>query len=219
MNKRFFNFDRVLCLSPHPDDVEYSMAATIVQHPDTEFDVYLLTQGTPVDNTTGVGRVAECYAFWSDLIASGVDNVTFQAVPELLQDANIPRILTALETALPARDYQAIVGPPMLDSHIEHQTTNRMMAAYARHHALSVLEYCTSSTLPGWVPNVRVVLDPHVKEKKINAIRKAFVSQLDGRYFDQDVLEAFHSDFVTLKRNVAACEKFRVDTLYWRSDA
>ena len=29
---KLFNFDRVLCLSPHPDDVEYSMLGTIMKY-------------------------------------------------------------------------------------------------------------------------------------------------------------------------------------------
>ena len=36
---KLLNLNRVLCLSPHPDDVEYSMLGTIIKHQDTIFDV------------------------------------------------------------------------------------------------------------------------------------------------------------------------------------
>ena len=42
---KFLNFNRVLCLSPHPDDVEYSMLGTIIKHSSTTFDVLCLTKG------------------------------------------------------------------------------------------------------------------------------------------------------------------------------
>ena len=42
---RFLNFKRVLCLSPHPDDVEYSMAGSILKYKDTKFDLFCLSCG------------------------------------------------------------------------------------------------------------------------------------------------------------------------------
>jgi hypothetical protein len=37
---KLLGFNKVLCLSPHPDDVEYSMLGTILKYTDTQF--YLL---------------------------------------------------------------------------------------------------------------------------------------------------------------------------------
>ena len=34
---KFLNYDTVLCVSPHPDDIEYSMMGTILKHVDTHF--------------------------------------------------------------------------------------------------------------------------------------------------------------------------------------
>ena len=34
---KFLNFNKVLCLSPHPDDVEYSMLGTILKYNGTKF--------------------------------------------------------------------------------------------------------------------------------------------------------------------------------------
>ena len=42
---KFLNFKRVLCLSPHPDDVEYSMLATIKKNSNTKFDIFCLSRG------------------------------------------------------------------------------------------------------------------------------------------------------------------------------
>ena len=37
---KFLGFDNVLCISPHPDDIEYSMFGTIDKYKDTKFDNY-----------------------------------------------------------------------------------------------------------------------------------------------------------------------------------
>ena len=42
---KLFNFNKVLCLSPHPDDVEYSMLGTIMKYSDTQFHLLQLAQG------------------------------------------------------------------------------------------------------------------------------------------------------------------------------
>ena len=42
---KFLNLEKVLCLSPHPDDVEIGMMGTIFRHDETKFDILCLTKG------------------------------------------------------------------------------------------------------------------------------------------------------------------------------
>ena len=42
---KFLNYDKVLCLSPHPDDVEYAMLGSILKYKDTKFDIVVLSEG------------------------------------------------------------------------------------------------------------------------------------------------------------------------------
>ena len=55
---KFLNFNKVLCISPHPDDVEYSMLGTMLVCSDTKFDVLCLTVGGAkgYDPTNGENR-------------------------------------------------------------------------------------------------------------------------------------------------------------------
>ena len=39
---KFLNFNKVLCLGAHPDDVEYGMLGTIMKYKDTQFDILVL---------------------------------------------------------------------------------------------------------------------------------------------------------------------------------
>ena len=62
---KFLNFNRVLCLSPHPDDTEYSIAGVILKHQDTYFDILCLTQGGDCDSTTSADRIHEVVNSWA----------------------------------------------------------------------------------------------------------------------------------------------------------
>ena len=42
---KFLNNNKVLCLSPHPDDIEYSMLGSMMLYNETQFDVLCLTEG------------------------------------------------------------------------------------------------------------------------------------------------------------------------------
>ena len=47
---KFLNYDRVLCLSPHPDDVEYGMLGTILKYKDTNFQILNVSRGGDFDD-------------------------------------------------------------------------------------------------------------------------------------------------------------------------
>ena len=54
MKKTLLEFNRVLCLSPHPDDVGTKMSGTILGCTDTVFDIVCLSNGGDCDTTTGM---------------------------------------------------------------------------------------------------------------------------------------------------------------------
>ena len=66
---RFLNFQKVLCLSPHPDDVEVGMMGSVIKHKDTHFDILCLTRGGAkgFDNTNQQDRRGEVNDVWNTL--------------------------------------------------------------------------------------------------------------------------------------------------------
>ena len=64
---KFLNYDKVLCLSVHPDDVEYGMLGTIMKYKDTQFDVVVLSEGGDFDKSSGKSRHQECKSVWSNI--------------------------------------------------------------------------------------------------------------------------------------------------------
>ena len=75
---KLFNFNKVLCLSPHPDDVEYSMSGTIIKNYDTQFDILCLTQGGDCDVTTSNSRLDEVRNSWE---STGIININLYFSP------------------------------------------------------------------------------------------------------------------------------------------
>ena len=78
---KFLGFNKVLCLAPHPDDVEYSMGGTIIKHYDTQFDILCLTQGGDCDVTTGNSRLDEVRNSWE---STGIINIDLFFTPNKL---------------------------------------------------------------------------------------------------------------------------------------
>ena len=71
---KFLGYNKVLCLSPHPDDVEYSMSGTIIKYSDTQFDIVTLTHGGDFDSTNDNPRKNEVSDFWLNMIhTSNID--------------------------------------------------------------------------------------------------------------------------------------------------
>jgi UDP-GlcNAc3NAcA epimerase len=93
---KFLNFNRVLCLSPHPDDTEYSIAGVILKHCDTQFDILCLTQGGDCDTTTGPSRVQEVKNAWSQTTATNC-NLHFSDV-KFLKERGVDEWINYIET-------------------------------------------------------------------------------------------------------------------------
>ncbi len=210
---KFLGFDRVLCLSPHPDDVEYSMSGTIYKHQDTHFDVVLLSYGTTSDKSTGQWRENEIVSFWGSLRLLNVRTSTLKTSGnfDTLLDSGWIDLLEKQYTN--KHNYDAIIGPSSEDSHYEHQITNRIMQSLSRNKPLSILEYRSPSILHSWSPNLFVSLE-HFYKLKCDALRNSFKSQIDSLYFSEECIKAFHEDYPIKKRGINSVEQFKIKILF-----
>tara|TARA_R110000772_G_scaffold17946_1_gene49816 strand:- start:56932 stop:57576 length:645 start_codon:yes stop_codon:yes gene_type:complete len=212
---KFLGYDRVLCLSPHPDDVEYSMSGTIYKHRSTLFDVVLLSHGTVSDKSTSESRIHEAYEFWQSL---DIDEVNLN-LSQLKTSGNFDTLLDSGWVDLIEKQftnkykYDAIIGPSSEDSHYEHQITNRVMNSLSRSKPLSILEYKSPSTLHSWTPNLFVSLENFYK-LKTEYLRNSFKSQTDALYFSEECIKLFHEDYNYKKRGISSAEQFKIKTLF-----
>ena len=206
---KFLGYDNVLCISPHPDDTEYSMMGTILKYSDTMFTCLQLCQGGDMDETTGKNRLFEVENVWEEAECSNV-NLLFTEVKymrDMREDAWINFIERKLSPSL-----DAIVLPNEHDSHFEHRLVAGFGKALIRSSPITLIQYKSPSTDQTWVPNLFV----DIKEEydiKLEALKK-FESQQHRYYFREDVIRSFHSDCQSAKKGKHYIEQFKVLDLY-----
>ena len=205
---KFLNLNNVLCLSPHPDDVEYSMLGTIMKYSDTHFTLLQLAQGGDCDPSTNLTRLDEVEEVWKK---SKCDNIKIKFtdnvyIKELSEDKWINKIEKSLD------NIDAIFLPNNHDSHFEHRFISGFGKALIRDKAINLIQYYTPSTQETWLPNVYVDISPQY-DIKINCLSE-FKSQTHRYYFRDDVLRAFHSDYQCAKKKIHYVEKYKVLNLF-----
>ena len=96
---KFLNLKRVLCLSPHPDDVEIGMMGTIFKYNKTKFDVLCLTKGGAkgYDETNELDRRKEVDTIW-DFWENLTDHVkVYHSKYDYFEDCNEPGWINYIE--------------------------------------------------------------------------------------------------------------------------
>ena len=223
---KFLNHDRVLCLSPHPDDIEYGMLGTIMKYKDTKFDIIVLSQGGDFDKSTAKSRQDECKNVWKD-----IDNIKgyFMKDIKFIRDKIEDELVHILESKFDISKYDCIMSTSSEDSHFEHKMVSFLPYALARRSKCGIIQYKSPSTLDTWTPNFFVDLshigyrsekDGHSQETdllfmasiwyiKLNKL-KLFESQQDKSYFQEDSLKSFHSNYQCSTRDMNTVESFKI---------
>lgn len=211
MNNKFLGFNKVLCLSPHPDDVEYSMGGTIIKHSNTQFDVLCLTQGGDCDVTTDNSRLNEVRNSWK---STNINNVNLYFSPnKFLKEKGEDEWVNYIEiNFVNKNNYDCICTPSLNDSHFEHKVVCNLGWPLTRVKSISLVEYCSPSTLETWVPNTFIDISL-VYNKKVNML-KQFTSQQHRSYFSLDTIKGFHTNFQCSKKGTPIVEQFNLKQLF-----
>ena len=200
---KFLGFNKVLCLSPHPDDVEYSMSGTIIKYEDTHFDIVTLTNGGDFDKTNIHPRTNEVVEFWK-----GIDNVSLQfGRDESFKCMDEAGWINYIESNC-LQDHQAIMLTNDHDSHFEHRLVSQFGYALTRIKPISLIEYMSPSTQRMWQPNLYVDISAQYTQKKLRL--KSFISQKDRSYFQEEQINGFHTEFQCSKKGITIVEQFNI---------
>ena len=204
---KFLNFDKVLCIGAHPDDVEYGMVGSMYKFTNTQFDVLILSEGGDFDESTGKKRQLECEKIWNDIPNVSGKFTDVKHVVDLKEDEWI--------NYLESRDcisdsYDCIFTLPNEDSHFEHKIVNSITPALVRHKKIGIISYRTPSSLDNWIPNFYVSIDLN---KKISYLKR-FKSQLYKPYFSEKSIKSFHSNYQCSKKDMEYVELFRIEGIY-----
>lgn len=204
---KFLNFKKVLCLSPHPDDVEYSMSGTIMKNTKTKFDVLCMSIGGDFDATNEQQRQKEVKNSWNK---SKAENITLHFSPHtFIKSLGTDQWINYIETEfINKQNYDCICIPASNDSHFEHEYISKFGHPLVRIKPISLVEYCSPSTLETWIPNIFV----NINEQYQNKLKMLgeFKSQKNRLYFKKDVIDGFHVSFSHFKRGLINVEKFKL---------
>lgn len=206
---KLFNFNRVLCLSPHPDDVEYSMSGMVNVYPDTHFDILCMSMGGENDPTSHLDRFDEVRLFWKKM---GSKNVTLYFEHEFINNHNEPSWIDLIEKKY-LGDSECILLCSSHDNHFEHRIVNSIGVPLTRKKKVSIIEYRSPSTDKQWIPNFFVEISSNLLRKKIDSLQ-SFTTQVDSLYFHPKNIPLFHTDFYSVKRGIQYVESYKIIQLY-----
>ena len=222
---KFLNYDKVLCLSPHPDDAEYGMLGTIMKYKNTKFDIVVLSQGGDFDKSTAKSRQGECKKVWEN-----IDNLNGLFIEsEFIKDKDEDEWVNVLENKFDISSYDCIITTSPSDSHFEHRIVSNFTYALVRRSKCGIIQYKSPSTLDTWIPNLFIdigVIENRNQEDghsngthvlfqagiwyiKLNKL-KLFESQQDKSYFEEQSLKSFHSNYQCSMRDMSRVESFKI---------
>ena len=204
---KFLNFNKVLCLSPHPDDVEYGMLGTILKHKDTEFQILNVSRGGDFDESSTIKRHEECKLIWNEVDNLKGNFTKFVHIKDHCEDELINHIETDYDT-----DYECILVPPSLDSHFEHRVVNQLAFPLVRRSKCGIISYRTVSSLEKWIPNLFIDIEKEYDTKK--RLLNYFKSQNNKSFFNKGPLDSFHKNYQCSKRGIEFVESFEVLKIY-----
>ncbi len=198
---KLLGMNRVLCLSPHPDDIEISMAGTMLRCSDTQFVSVVCSIKSKDNPTSSHDRLKECENFWR-----GVDNVDLRPLGIFTVDQPIREWITEIENTF-GDGFQGVLIPTSVDSHQEHLVINKVGLSLARARKISVIEYRSPSTMSSWYPNLFVDIEETEEDKILRM--KAIVSQ-NKKYTTKKYLKASHIHLPSFKKNYHPVEQFKI---------
>ena len=213
---KFLNLNNVLCLSPHPDDVEIGMMGTILKYNQTKFDVLCLTKGGAkgYDDTNKWDRRKEVNNVWDFPNPYVTNHVqVYHSKFDYFEDCTEPGWINYIENEfIKKHNYDGLFIPTKEDSMFEHRFVNGFGAALCRFSPISIIEYHTFSSLNSWQPNLFVDIESICNEKWKSL--QEFKSQSHKSYFEMKSLEAFHSNFQCSKKGKGMVEQFKIIELF-----
>ena len=213
---KFLNFNKVLCLAAHPDDVEYGMLGSIMKYGDTKFDILVLSEGGNFDESTSTDRHRECESIWED-----IDNIQGSFLPiKHLANISEDELINTIESKFDIGTYDSICTPPLEDAHFEHRKVNRAAYSLVRRTSCGLVTFRTPSAVDEWIPNFFVDLTKHTTKSgaivmfaKKKALLK-FTSQQSKSYFKDNSINSFHSNYQCSQRDMSFVESFRIERCY-----
>ena len=205
-------FQNVLCVSPHPDDVEFSMGNYVRQHTHLNFHIMAMSYDGAGGHVPDVdARHAEMVRFW-DAFSCG--NVVLTFNKGLIKQEDDSMWVRMIEDYVKEHEITHIFTTPEQDAHWEHRYVRRMVTSATRDTQTTIVEYKCASTHKDWIPNYFWEVIDEDLQLKHDALWSTMVTQRKARYFLPDVFRDFHVDDHQSRKGIMLSEQFKIVEAY-----
>lgn len=156
--------NRVLAISPHPDDVELGCFGTLAAYADHGHEIHILVMTDGSRGGDPEKREKECRRS-ANLIGAAVH---FAGIRDC-RVADSYETIDIIETSLEKVKPRLVIGPSGKDTHQDHRNTARAMISATRRFPDQVLVYQTPSTTIDFTPicHFDVTDYYHLKEEAV----------------------------------------------------
>ena len=181
---RFLGKKKVACLSPHPDDCEFSISGSILKFTKTDFSIFNFTKGGKYDNVEELLRISEVKKFWLNIPNSNLNFLDVNRISNIKSDDFIYEFENSENWNF--KNYDLILTPPRKDTHQDHRVVNELAFSLARQNNIGLVEYMTPSTELDWASNLFIDINDQYRYKKY--LFESFKSQNNKSYFNESAL-------------------------------
>ncbi len=195
------SLNKILVISPHPDDSEYSCFG-IISKLNCETSVLVCSSGGEGDETNKQNRLEEVFAFWKDFPLVDIVHEDFLKL-------GYHEVVKFLDQYFNSNFFDAIFIPSENDTNQEHRLISQICKSSLRNKSTVLFEYQTPSTTHDWIPNFWLSIEPSLEDKK-KRLQKNFKSQTRKSYFKSEYINCFHQDWQAFKRGISFCEKYKL---------
>ncbi len=179
-------FKRPLFVGPHPDDVELGCGGTIARFTAQAAIGYLILSPCLEDpRNANILTEAEAAA---DALGIDRGSMIVEDLPRRTFHDNREAIRRILIAARERLDPDLVFCPSLNDVHQDHQVAAE--ETFRLFRDASVFAYESPRSSRDFVPELYVTIDDAALDTKVEALR-AYRSQYDRYYFEDDVIRAF----------------------------
>lgn len=204
------NFQRILAVGAHPDDVEYACLGFLIKHIAADQHIYVGSLGSRFNGSAGVERISETTSALASLqCKSFTIREKFGIDPSEFNE-----IFVELEELIDVKNPDLILVHSPNDSHQEHNLLYQITIAAARRKPLSILRYGVVSNTSKFSPDYFLQIDEDVLDKKIQSL-SYHISQADKFYMDPVFIRYVHHRPYAALHDFEYCEAYEIERIMY----
>ncbi len=204
------NFESVLAIGAHPDDIEYGCFGYLSKLASTGsvINAYIGTLGSEGDPTSGKSRLDETEKALNALPIQKL--YSRQEIGFGPADFNLA--LGELYRVIQETSPDLILSLSQHDTHQEHRQMHDLTIGAARRSNASLLCYSILSNTPQFRPTLFVDISEHFEAKK--RALACHRSQSDKYYMSEAYLNIFHTDKYANLHGIKFCESYEIIRMF-----